>query len=166
MSDCRNQAYIEAPVEVVWELIADVARHPEWWPRVVEIECEELGEGCNYRQVTRTPFGNDEMDLQIESMQEPEEFLVRCVNTGTFVRFGLTSAQGGTFVDGRMGMEPNGLAYKVFDATAGRIYFRSWLAASLEAMAEAAKKRAQEMGDPGFEPGTSSLSETRSNRLS
>jgi len=144
VSDCRNQAYIEAPVEVVWNLIADVERHPEWWPRVVEIECDELGEGCNYRQVTRTPFGNDEMDLRIESMQEPEEFRIHCVNTGTFVRFGLTEAQGGTFVDGRMGMDPGGLAYKVFDATAGRIYFRRWLAASLDAMTEAAENRAKE----------------------
>lgn len=93
MSDCRGQAYIEAPVQVVWDLIADVERHPEWWPRVLEIECEELG-------------------------------------------------QGGTFVDGRMGMEPNGLANRVFDAIGGRLYFRRWLAASLDAMAEVAEKRA------------------------
>jgi hypothetical protein len=142
MSDCRNQAFIEAPVRVVWDLIADVDRHPEWWPRVVEVECEELGEGCTYRQVTRTPFGTEDFNLEIESMNDPEEFRIQCLNTGTFVRFGLTEAQGGTFVDGRMGMEPNGLAMQVFDATAGRIYFRRWLAASLDAMAQAAEKRA------------------------
>jgi hypothetical protein len=128
-------------VRVVWDLIADVDRHPEWWPRVVEIECEELGEGCTYRQVTRTPFGNDDMELRIDALNDCEEFRIKCVNTGTFVRFGLTEARGGTFVDGRMGMEPNGLAYRVFDATAGRIYFRRWLAESLDAMAEAAQKR-------------------------
>jgi uncharacterized protein YndB with AHSA1/START domain len=143
MSDCRNQAFIEAPVRVVWDLIADVDRHPEWWPRVVEVECEELGEGCTYRQVTRTPFGTEDFNLEIESMNDPEEFKIQCLNTGTFVRFGLTEARGGTFVDGRMGMEPNGLAMQVFDATAGRIYFRRWLAASLDAMAEAAEKRAE-----------------------
>jgi uncharacterized protein YndB with AHSA1/START domain len=146
MSDCRRQAYIDAPVRVVWDLIADVDRHPEWWPRVVEIECEELGEGCTYRQVTRTPFGNDDMELRIDALNDCEEFRIRCVNTGTFVRFGLTEARGGTFVDGRMGMDPNGLAYRVFDATAGRIYFRRWLAASLDAMAEAAEKREAEAG--------------------
>jgi len=141
MSDCRRQAYIDAPVQVVWDLIADVDRHPEWWPRVVEVECEELGEGCTYRQVTRTPLGNDEMELKVEAMSDCEEFRIHCVNTGTFVRFGLTEARGGTFIDGRMGMDPNGLAYRVFDATAGRIYFRRWLAESLDAMARTAEKR-------------------------
>jgi len=143
MSDCRRQAHIDAPIEVVWDLIADIERHPEWWPRVVEIECDRLGEGCNYRQVTRTPVGVDEMDLHIDSMQEPDEFRIHCVNTGTFVRFALTQAQGGTFVDGRMGMDPGGLFNRAFDATAGRIYFRRWLAASLDAMAEAATERAE-----------------------
>lgn len=143
MSDCRSQAHIEAPIRVVWDLIADVDRHPEWWPRVVEIECEELGEGCTYRQVTRTPFGNEKMELKLEALNDCEEFCIRCINTGTFVRFGLTEAQGGTFVDGRMGMEPNGLANRVFDTIAGRIYFRRWLAESLDAMGTAAEKRAE-----------------------
>jgi uncharacterized protein YndB with AHSA1/START domain len=143
MSETRRQVHIDAPMAVVWALIADIERHSEWWPRVVEVECEQLGEGCNYRQVTRTPVGVDEMNLHIDSMREPDEFKIHCVNTGTFVQLGLTEAQGGTFVDGRMGMDPDGLANRVFDATAGRLYFRRWLAASLDAMAEAAKERAQ-----------------------
>jgi hypothetical protein len=170
MSDCRRQAHIEAPVPVVWELIADVDRHADWWPRVIETECEELGEGCTYREVVRVPFGTDEMALRIETMSDCEEFRIRCINTGTFVRFALTEARGGTFVDGRMGMDPNGFASQVFDAVAGRIYFGRWLAESLDAMGRAAEERAAEriapMGDPGLEPGTSSLSERRSDRLS
>jgi len=38
MSEARQQAYIEAPVEIVWDLLADVDRHPEWWPRVLSVE--------------------------------------------------------------------------------------------------------------------------------
>jgi uncharacterized protein YndB with AHSA1/START domain len=143
MSDCRRQAHIDAPIQVVWDLIADVERHEEWWPRVVEIQCEELGEGCTYRQVIRTPFGNDDMKLRIEALDECEQFRIRCVNTGTFVNFALTAAQDGTFVDGRMGMDPEGLANRVFDAVAGRIYFRNWLAESLDAMGKAAEQRAK-----------------------
>jgi hypothetical protein len=30
MSEVRQQVLIEAPPEVVWELITDVNRHPEW----------------------------------------------------------------------------------------------------------------------------------------
>jgi uncharacterized protein YndB with AHSA1/START domain len=148
MSDCRNQVHIDAPVEVVWKMIADVERHPEWWPRVVEVECEQLGEGCNYREVVRTPMGQEELNVTIESMRDPEEFEIHCLNTGTFVKFGLTEARGGTFVDARMGMDASGLAYRVFDATAGRIYFRRWLAASLESMREAAEEQAARAKSP------------------
>jgi hypothetical protein len=143
MSMCRRQAFIEAPVSVVWELIADIENHADWWPRVIEVECEGLDEGCTYRQITQTPFGKDEMNLLIEDRDDPRRLHVRCVNTGTFVRFDLTSARGGTFADGEMGMDPDGLQYKVFDAVIGRRYFKSWLGQTMEALEEVAKKRAE-----------------------
>jgi ribosome-associated toxin RatA of RatAB toxin-antitoxin module len=39
MSEVRQQVLIEASPEVVWELITDVNRHPEWWPDVEEVHC-------------------------------------------------------------------------------------------------------------------------------
>ena len=142
MSDSRQQVWIDAPVQVVWELIADINRHPEWWPRVIEVECEELAVGCTYREVVTTPVGKDEMTLEIERLDDCEELAIRCVNTGTFVQFALTEAQGGTFVDGRMGMDPQGLGNRVLDAIVGQRYFRAWLGRSLDAMRRAAAERA------------------------
>ncbi len=130
-------------MSVVWELIADVERHPEWWPRVVEVECEGLEEGCTYRQVTQTPFGKDEMNLRIEDRDDPRRLHVRCLNTGTFVRFDLTEAQGGTFADGEMGMDPDRASYRVFDAVIGRRYFDSWLGETMRALEDAARGRAE-----------------------
>jgi hypothetical protein len=144
---CRRQAFIEAPVSVVWDLIADIENHPEWWPRVLEIECEGLDQGCTYRQVTQTPFGKDEMNLLIEDRDDPRSLHVRCLNTGTFVRFDLTAAQGGTFADGEMGMDPDGLSDRVFDAVIGRRYFRSWLGATMTALVTVAKDRAERTAD-------------------
>ena len=75
MSEARQQAYIEAPVEVVWDLLSDVDRHPEWWPRVLSVECEGLEPGCTYRQVTQTPMGKDEMKLHVDAMDDCRNLL-------------------------------------------------------------------------------------------
>ena len=143
MSDCRQQVWIDAPVNVVWDLIADVERHPEWWPKVVEVECEGLEEGCTFRQVEQTPFGKQEMRMHVERLAECRELAIRCLTTGTFVQFALADAQDGTFVDGRAGMDPNGVGHRIFDAVAGKRYFRAWLADSLKAMRGAAVDRAR-----------------------
>jgi uncharacterized protein YndB with AHSA1/START domain len=137
VSEARQQAYIDAPIEEVWHLLEDVDRHPEWWPRVVEVECEGMEAGCTYREVVQTPFGKDEMALRVDRLEDCKELLIRCVNTGTFVRFALTEAQDGTFLDASFGMEPSKLKYRMFDMVVGRRYFRSWLEQSLEAMQRA-----------------------------
>jgi uncharacterized protein YndB with AHSA1/START domain len=147
MSLCRQQGFIEAPVAVVWDLISDVERHPEWWPRVVEVECEGLEEGCTYRAVEQTPFGEEELDVLIEARDEYRRLNIRCINTGTFVRFALTEARGGTFLDGEMGMDPKGVVSRVFDVVAGRRYFSSWMTSTLEALGRAASERG-EAADP------------------
>ncbi len=139
VSEFREQAFIDAPVGVVWELLADVDRHPE---RVLEVDCEGLEPGCTYREVVQTPIGKDEMTLRAERLEDCKELLIRCVNTGTFVHMLLTDAQGGTFVDGRFGMEPQTFRHRVFDAVAGRRFFRTWLDESLDAMQRVAAERA------------------------
>jgi hypothetical protein len=141
VSLCRQQGFVEAPVEVVWELIADPNRHTEWWPRVIDVECEGLEEGCTYREVVKTPLGEDELAVLIEDRDELRRLNIRCINTGTFVRFELTGAQGGTFVDGEMGMDPQGVRARLFDAVAGRRYFASWMTETLDALGSAARAK-------------------------
>jgi len=142
MSDCRQQKWIDAPVSVVWDLVHDVDRHAEWWPKVVEVNCEGLEEGCTYRQVTETPFGYQNLDVVVDRLDELREMRIRCVNTGTFVDLALTDMRGGTLVDARFGMEPLTARTKIFDAIAGKRYFRRWLEQSLDAMQHAASERA------------------------
>ena len=142
MSDCRQQTWIDAPIEVVWGLVRDVDRHAEWWPKVVEVQCEGIQEGCTYRQVTETPFGYQDLDVVVDRLDELREMRIRCVNTGTFVDLALTDMRGGTLVDARFGMEPPSARMKLFDAVAGKRYFRRWLEQSLEAMQRVALERA------------------------
>jgi hypothetical protein len=141
VSDCRQQAWIDAPIEVVWDLIRDVNRHPEWWPKVIEVKCEGLEEGCNYRQLTQTPFGAQELAVVVDRLDELREMRIRCVNTGTFVDLALTRARGGTFVDACFGMEPQNAKLRIFDIVAGKRYFRRWLEESLGAMQRVAREQ-------------------------
>jgi len=143
VSDSRRQALIDAPLDVVWALVRDVNRHPDWWPRVVEVECEGLEEGCTYRQLTQTPFGYQELDVIVDRLDEMRELLIRCVNTGTFVDLALTSAGARTFIDARFGMEPLTTRTRIFDVVAGKRYFRRWLEQSLEAMQRVARADAR-----------------------
>ena len=110
MSHCRQQAFIDAPPRVVWDLLSDVNRHPEWWAGFVEVECDGLETGCEYRTVVKDPFGRD------------------------------TEAQGGTFVDGEAGMEAApSMKHRVWDTVTGNRWYRAWLTKSLDALGELAK---------------------------
>jgi uncharacterized protein YndB with AHSA1/START domain len=138
VSTCRQQALIEVPIERIWELVGDVRRHPEWWPRVIDVQCEQLEEGCTIRQVTKSATGRIETDVMIERLEGCRELTLRCLDTGTCSHWLLTDTREGTFVDVELGMDPANLPLRVFDAVAGRRYFRKWLAQSVEALRVAA----------------------------
>jgi uncharacterized protein YndB with AHSA1/START domain len=137
----RHQGFIDAPIDVVWDLLADAERHPDWWPRVLEVECDGLEVGCTYRQVTQTPLGKDEMKLLVDQLDARRNLSIHCLNTGTFVRMELAEAQDGTFLDAEMGMEPSRLTMKAFDALVGKRFFRAWLRETFAGLGEAARAR-------------------------
>ncbi|MEA2406846.1 MAG: hypothetical protein QOE69_965 [Thermoleophilaceae bacterium] len=136
-----QQAFIDAPVERVWELVGDPSRHPEWWPEMREIECADLKEGCRYRGVVKGPFGAAEHELVVERLDDCREVSIHCEGTGVTTRFVLTEAQGGTFVEGEFTIEPNSLGMKVLGAVTGRRFLHTWLERSLERLKSAAAKQ-------------------------
>jgi uncharacterized protein YndB with AHSA1/START domain len=140
MSNCRLQAQVDVPREALWELIANVERHPEWWPRVIDVQCDGLEQGCNYRQVFKSPIGVVETDVSIERLDDCREMTLRCLDTGTYAHWLLTEAQGGTFVDVEFGLDPKSTRTRVFDMVAGKRYFRLWLDESVAALRIAANE--------------------------
>jgi hypothetical protein len=60
-----------------------------------------------------------------------------CQLTGTYAEWLLTPAQGGTFVELEMGMEPRRVSDRVFDRVAGKPYFRRWANQSLDGLRDA-----------------------------
>ncbi|HZO58933.1 MAG TPA: SRPBCC family protein [Solirubrobacterales bacterium] len=140
MSRIRRQAVIEAPVQSIWELVGDPRRHPEWYPKVVEVNGERFEEGDQYAQITKDPIGSSRTDFVIERMDDLREIRMVCQTTGMYAHWLLTDAQGGTFVDVEMGMEPRTTSMRMFDAAIGRMYFRRWLEQSLDALRGAANR--------------------------
>jgi Polyketide cyclase / dehydrase and lipid transport len=139
MSVARRQAVISAPLSRVWELVGDPRRHPEWWPRVVEVRGERFDQGAEYAQVTKSPGGGKvETMFLVESRDELREIKMRCTQTGMYARWLLTEAQRDTFVEVEFGMDPAAIGPRMFDMALGRLYFRRWLEQSLDALETAA----------------------------
>ena len=53
----------------------------------------------------------------------------------------LTDAQGGTFVEVEMGIQPQRLGDRLFDQALGKIYFRRWTRQSLDGLRQAVLRR-------------------------
>jgi hypothetical protein len=138
MSACRSQALINAPPGKVWDLVGDPRRHPDWWPRVIEVRGERFDEGSNYAQVTRSPTGRIETTMTVEHLEDLREIHMRCMTTGTYAHWLLTEAQGETFVEVEFGMDPKGVGDRFFDAMLGKLYFRRWLDQSIKGLEEVA----------------------------
>ena len=122
----------------MWDLVGTPQRYPEWWPRVIEIRGERFEEGDEYAQVTKDPMGKTQSSFLLERRDDLRELRMSCQLTGMYAHWLLTPAQGGTFVELEMGMEPKYLGVRLFDATMGRSYFRRWSEQSLDALGEAA----------------------------
>jgi Polyketide cyclase / dehydrase and lipid transport len=140
VSAYRQQAHLDVPIETVWELVGNPLRHPEWWPRVIEVRGERFDEGDQYAQVTRGPIGKEETHFLVETRSDLREIQIRCMKTGTYAQWLLAEARGGTFVDLELGMDPNGVTTHLFDTVVGRLYFRRWCDQSVEALQQAVKE--------------------------
>jgi hypothetical protein len=73
-------------------------------------------------------------------MDDLREIRFACQKTGMYAHWLLTDAQGDTFLDVEMGMQPKSTGDKVFDAVIGRHYFRRWLDQSIDALQRALAK--------------------------
>jgi Polyketide cyclase / dehydrase and lipid transport len=140
VSECRRHALIEAPIERVWELVGNPARHPAWFPHVVEVRGDRFETGDVYVQVTRHSLSTKTTSLQIDELDELRSLKFHCRDTGMYSNWLLTPAQDDTFVEAEFGMEPASLSYRVVDATFGRTYFRRWLEDSFEALSQAVRE--------------------------
>ena len=143
MSAHRQHAHLDAPLDVVWELVGTPSSYPEWWPRVIEVRGERFEEGDEYAQVTKDPIGRTKSSFLLERRDDLRAIRISCQLTGMYAEWLLMPAQGGTFVEVEMGMEARRLGDRIFDLALGKSYFRRWTSGSLDGLREAALRRGE-----------------------
>jgi hypothetical protein len=154
-TECRQQAFIDAPLDVVWGLASDPDRQTEWWPDTITFECidGDFRQGCRIRNVQRRPWPMSDLEttLEVDRMVRGKELFIRCMDTGTYTRAVLTEGRGGTFVEMEAGNDPKTLGIRMQVAMAGERLFRRWVEHALEKL-----KAAAELGQRGRRTPTSS----------
>ena len=145
----RQQTFIDAPIDVVWELAADPDRQTEWWPDTIVFQCIDgpLEQGCHIRNVQSRPWPMSDLEttLEVDTMTRGQELTIRCMDTGTYSRAVLTEGQGGTFLEMEAGNDPTNMKTRMQVAMAGERLFRRWVEHALEgirAAAESARAKA------------------------
>jgi hypothetical protein len=143
MSSCRRQGLIEAPVEVVWNLVGDPARYPEWAGDVLEVTgVATLEEGATFQQESRTPMGTSTTTFVVEDLDDMREIRLRCLQSGYYSHWLLTEARGETFAEVEIGMDPKHVGYRAFDAVLGRRWYRRLVEESLTQLGLVASREA------------------------
>jgi uncharacterized protein YndB with AHSA1/START domain len=140
---CRQQAFIDAPLDAVWDLTSDPDRQTEWWPDTITFECVDgdFEQGCHVRNVQKRPWPMSDLEttLEVDTMAPGKELVIRCMDTGTYTRSVLTEGQGGTFLEMEAGNDPANLNVRMQVAMAGERLFRRWVEHALEGIKGAAE---------------------------
>jgi uncharacterized protein YndB with AHSA1/START domain len=143
MPSWREQALIDAPVEAVWELLGDPSRYPEWASYVVEVSgMPEIEKGAEFDQVSSEPWGNVTTKFRIQELEELQRIRMECQQSGWYSQWLLTEAQGKTFLDVEIGIEPSALQYRLVFGALGKRHFRRVVEDSLAGLREALAPRA------------------------
>jgi hypothetical protein len=90
--------------------------------------------------VSRGENGVVETTFLVERVERFRELRVRCSDTGLYMRWLLTEARDGTFVDAEFGIDPEQakLNDPGFDPIASKSELRRWLQTSLDGLADVA----------------------------
>jgi Polyketide cyclase / dehydrase and lipid transport len=138
----RRHSLISAPIDEVWDVVADPMKHADWWPEIERVRMsEQPAQGSHYTQVARRMGFLDLVDATwtVERLEHLKEAHFRCTVTGTYTRFSLTPAQDDTFVQIEAGVDPTGVQGRLMRVTEP-LWMNRWLRELLDALPEAVTK--------------------------
>lgn len=109
MASWKQQALIEAPVSEVWGMLCDPGRASEWAEDVFAVTGgpARIEKGSIYQITGRGPLGvKATTPYKVEELEDMHELKMQCQVSGFYTHWLLTQAQGGTFTELELGVEP------------------------------------------------------------
>ncbi len=109
MSSWRQQALIDAPVASVWSLLIDAEQVPQWSEDVIAVTGApvRIEKGSTFEVTSRGPLGlKGTTTFRVDELRDMREVKMQCQVTGFYSHWLLTDAQGGTFAEVELGVEP------------------------------------------------------------
>ena len=144
MSSWKQQALIQAPVTEVWEILCDPARSPDWDPDVLAVTGApiRIEKGSTFDITGRGPLGmKATTTFKVEELEDLHELKMKCQVSGYYAHWLLTQAQGGTFTEVELGIEPiesQSLLGRVGAALHTKSYLRTQVEKLLDGLRRAA----------------------------
>jgi uncharacterized protein YndB with AHSA1/START domain len=136
VASVKEQALIEAPVSEIWALLEDPSRYAEWNDETIAVTGAptKIEKGSSFKMTTRARFGRQPTTrFVVEELDDLHEIKLRCQTSGFYSRWLLTDAQGQTFTEVELGIEPvPGLTGKVTGAMHTKSYLRRSAAAVVD----------------------------------
>ena len=127
VSDDRAQAHLDAPLDEVWALVGNPATYLGGGRSPWRFAARRSRLGTRIpRSCLVSPDGGSSTRRTIDRRDEFKELKWSCPTTGGFQHWTLTAADGGTFVDMEMGLNPPTLRYTLFDKSVGRWFMKRW----------------------------------------
>jgi uncharacterized protein YndB with AHSA1/START domain len=141
MSSWKQQALIDAPVEEVWELLADPERGPDWSEDVLAVTGApaKIEKGSTFEVRSRGPLGlKDTTTFKVEQLDDMREIRMRCQKYGFYSHWLLTPARGGTFTELELGIDPRpGIQTRAVGALHTKGYLRRTVDQTLDGLRRA-----------------------------
>jgi uncharacterized protein YndB with AHSA1/START domain len=109
MASWREQTLIDAPVSEVWDMLCDPERASEWGEDVIAVTGgpARIEKGSTYQVTARGPLGlKATTPFTVEELEDMHELKMQCQVSGFYTHWLLTQAQGGTFAELELGVEP------------------------------------------------------------
>ena len=109
MASAKERTLIDAPVRTVWDVLVDPGRAPDWDEEVIAVTGPpvKIEAGSTFDVTSRGPLKfKATTTFKVVELEDMHEIKMQCQRSGYYIHWLLTPAQGETFAQLEVGVEP------------------------------------------------------------